>query len=92
MINIKKYEKLSALNLDKEEEEKIAKDLEDIIKYFEVLKETDTKDVEPYVYTRGAKLFLRKDREGENLKKEDLIKNRELFKGSFYKVKKIMGD
>ncbi len=92
MIDIKKYEKLSALSLNPEEEEKISKDLEDIIGYFGTLKEVDTENVEPYVYTRGAKLFLRKDVKGKSLGKEALTKNRELFKGSFYRVKKIMGE
>ncbi len=92
MIDIKKYEKLSALNLNEKEEKMIAKDLEDIIKYFEVLKEVDTTNVEPYIYTKGAKLFLREDKTGKTLEKDDLLKNRKLFKDGFYKIKKIMGD
>ena len=92
MIDIKKYEKLSALSLNKEEEEKISKDLEGIIDYFGMLKEVNTENVEPYVYTQGARLFLRKDVRWKSLEKEALTKNRKLFKGSFYKVKKIMGE
>ncbi len=92
MIDIKKYEKLSALNLTEEEEKRIAKDLEEIIRYFEVLKEVNTDNVEPYVYTKGAKLFLRKDSIGKHLEREALLKNRELFKGKFYKVKRIIGE
>ncbi|MCD6426814.1 MAG: Asp-tRNA(Asn)/Glu-tRNA(Gln) amidotransferase subunit GatC [Caldisericaceae bacterium] len=92
MIDLKKYEKLAALNLSKEEKEKIEKDLEEIINYFEMLKEVNTEGVEPYVYTKGAKLFLRKDVPGKTLDKKALEKNRKLFDGKFYKVKKIMGD
>jgi len=91
-VDLKKYEKLAALNLSEEEEKRIAKDLTDIINYFEILKEIDTENVEPLVYTKGAKLFMRKDERQESLDKEALKKNRELFNGNFYKVKKIIGD
>lgn len=91
-MDLKKYEKLAALNLSEEEEKRIAKDLTDIINYFEILKEIDTENVEPLVYTKGAKLFMRKDERQESLDKEALKKNRELFNGNFYKVKKIIGD
>ncbi len=92
MIELEKYEKLAALNLDDEEKEKIKKDLEEIINYFEMLKEVNTEGMEPYVYTKGAKLFLRKDVPGKTLDKKALEKNRKLFDGKFYKVKKIIGD
>jgi aspartyl-tRNA(Asn)/glutamyl-tRNA(Gln) amidotransferase subunit C len=91
-MDLKKYEKLAALNLNPDEEKRIAKDLEEIINYFEILKEVDTKNVEPLIYTKGAKLFLRKDEIGKSLPKDALKKNRDLFNGNFYKVKKIMGD
>ena len=91
-MDLKKYEKLAALNLSEEEEKQISKDLTDIINYFEVLKEVNTDNVEPLVYTKGAKLFMRKDEKQKSLNKELLKKNRELFNGNFYRVKKIIGD
>ncbi len=92
MIDIEKIEKLAALKLKKEEKEKIQKDLKEIIHHFEVLKEIDTDGVEPYVYMKGARLFLRKDQVKKGLNKEDLKKNRILSQDKFYKVKRIMGD
>ena len=91
-MDLKKYEKLAALNLSEEEEKRISKDLTDIINYFEILKEVNTDNVEPLVYTKGTKLFMRKDEKQKSLSKESLKKNRELFNGNFYKVKKIIGD
>ncbi len=91
-MDLKKYEKLAALNLSEDEEKRISKDLNNIINYFEVLKEVDTKNVEPLVYTKGAKLFMRKDEKQKSLDKESLKKNRTLFNGNFYKVRKIIGD
>ena len=91
-MDLKKYEKLAALNLSEEEEKRISKDLTDIINYFEVLKEVNTDNVEPLVYTKGAKLFMRKDEKQESLDKESLKKNRDLFNDNFYRVKKIIGD
>ncbi len=91
-MDLKKYEKLAALNLSEEEEKRISKDLTDIINYFEVLKEVNTDNVEPLVYTKGAKLFMRKDEKQKSLDKESLKKNRDLFNDNFYRVKKIIGD
>ena len=90
-MDLKKYEKLAALNLSEEEEKRISKDLTDIINYFEVLKEVNTDNVEPLVYTKGAKLFMRKDEKQKSLDKESLKKNRDLFNDNFYRVKKIIG-
>ncbi len=92
MIDIEKYEKLAALNLSEEERKRIKKDLEEIINYFEILKEVETENVEPYVYTKESKLLLREDSPRKGLDKKYLEINRPLSDGKFYKVKKIMGD
>ena len=92
MIDIEKIEHLAALELKEGEKEKIQKDIEGIIHYFEILKEVDTNGIEPYIYMKGAHLFLRKDQVKKGLDREDLKKNRILSQDKFYKVKRIMGE
>jgi len=90
MFNIEKIERLATLKLQGEEKESITKDLEEILNYFNILKEVNTEDVEPLVYTEEIKLFLRKDEIKEGLPIKEVEKNRELFGDNFFKVKKIV--
>lgn len=90
MFDIEKIERLAALKLQGEEKESITKDLEEILNYFNILKEVNTEDVEPLVYTEEIKLFLRKDEIKEGLPIKEVEKNRELFGDNFFKVKKIV--
>jgi aspartyl-tRNA(Asn)/glutamyl-tRNA(Gln) amidotransferase subunit C len=92
MFDIEKIERLAALKLQGEEKESIIKDLEEILNYFNILKEVNTEDVEPLVYTEEIKLFLRKDEIKEGLPIKEVEKNRELFGDNFFKVKKIVGE
>lgn len=92
MIDIERIESLAALKLKGEEKEHIKKDLEDIIKYFEILKEANTEGIEPLVYTKGVSLTLRKDNISEGLKKNLVEKNRKLFGDGFFRVKRIIGE
>ena len=52
---------LSRVHLSSKEEEKIAKDLEKIIDYFEDLKDVNTHDVEPVVGGTSLKNIWRED-------------------------------
>jgi aspartyl-tRNA(Asn)/glutamyl-tRNA(Gln) amidotransferase subunit C len=92
MFDIEKIERLAALKLQGEEKESIIKDLEEILNYFNILKEVNTEDVEPLVYTEEIKLFLRKDEIKEGLPIKEVENNRELFGDNFFKVKKIVGE
>ncbi|MEF3245014.1 MAG: Asp-tRNA(Asn)/Glu-tRNA(Gln) amidotransferase subunit GatC [Caldisericaceae bacterium] len=91
-IDLEKIEKLSALKLSGEERTKILKDIEEIISYFDNLKEVDTENVEPMVYLNESKLFLRKDEIKVGLSVKDIEKLRELFYDGFFKVKRIIGE
>jgi aspartyl-tRNA(Asn)/glutamyl-tRNA(Gln) amidotransferase subunit C len=92
MIDLDKIEALALLKLQGEEREKILKDLEEIIKYFEVLNEVNTDNAEPLVYTKHVELFLRKDEVSKSLDMKGLEKNRKLFSDNFFKVKRIIGE
>jgi aspartyl-tRNA(Asn)/glutamyl-tRNA(Gln) amidotransferase subunit C len=92
MFDIEKIEYLAALKLQGEEKGNIKRDLEEILNYFNILKEVNTDNIEPLVYTKGTKLFLRKDEIKEGLPIKEVEKNRELFGNNFFKVKKIIGE
>ena len=91
-IDIERIEKLAALRLDESEKESIAKDLEEIISYFENLKEVDTTGVEPMVYGEKIELVLREDVVKDGLTIKDLERLRELFGDGYFKVKRIIGE
>ncbi len=92
MIDYDRIEALCSLRLEGEQRERILKDLKEIIAYFEMLKEVDTDNVEPLVYTKGVKLFLRKDEPCECLPKNSLERNRKLFGDGFFRVRRIIGE
>ncbi|MGB9694610.1 MAG: Asp-tRNA(Asn)/Glu-tRNA(Gln) amidotransferase subunit GatC [Caldisericaceae bacterium] len=90
MIDLDKIEALASLKLSGSERENILKDLDEIIDYFKVLNEVDTDGIEPLVYTKGVKLFLRKDQVKEAINVKELEKNRRLFGDNFFKVRRII--
>ncbi len=92
MFDIEKIERLAALKLQGKEKDAIIKDLEEILNYFNILKEVNTENIEPLVYTKGTKLFLRRDETEKGLSLEETEKNREPFGDNFFKVKKIIGE
>ena len=57
---------LARIELDPREEEKLLKDLGNIIGYFEELKSLDTSDIEPMTGGTNAKNIFRDDEEREN--------------------------
>jgi aspartyl-tRNA(Asn)/glutamyl-tRNA(Gln) amidotransferase subunit C len=92
MIDIEHIESLAALRLEGEEKERIRRDLEEIISYFEVLNEVDTEGIEPLVFTKEVCLFLRKDEVKVSLNRQLIEKNRQLFGDGFFRVKRIIGE
>jgi aspartyl-tRNA(Asn)/glutamyl-tRNA(Gln) amidotransferase subunit C len=90
MIDLDKIEVLASLKLTGDERESILKDLNDIIDYFKILNEINTDGIEPLVYTKDVRLFLRKDEIREGIDIKELQKNRKLFGDNFFKVKRII--
>ena len=58
--------KLSRIELEQKEEEKLLKDLEKILNYFEELKTLDTKEVKPMTGGTLLKNIFREDEKGIN--------------------------
>lgn len=81
---------LSKLEIKKSEEEKILKNLEDILGYFEQLKEVDTEKVEPMAGGTFEKNVFREDngeiRKEINATSEDIIETFPEKEKGFLKV------
>lgn len=91
-IDLERIEKLAALKLDEGEKDSMLKDLEEIIGYFENLKEVETENVEPMIYGEKIELILREDDVKEGLSIKDIERLRELFGDGYIRVKRIIGD
>ncbi|MFU2157467.1 MULTISPECIES: Asp-tRNA(Asn)/Glu-tRNA(Gln) amidotransferase subunit GatC [Caldisericum] len=91
-IELERIEKLAALKLDENERGSMLKDLEDIINYFENLKEVETDSIEPMVYGEKIELVLRDDIVEDSLHLTDLKRLRELFGDGFFRVRRIIGE
>ena len=77
LINKKTLEHLAALSrieLDGKNEEKLLKDLQKILEYFDELKEVDTENIEPMTGGTSQKNVFRDDEESGNEK----VKNENL--------------
>jgi aspartyl-tRNA(Asn)/glutamyl-tRNA(Gln) amidotransferase subunit C len=85
--------KLSLINLDEEEKEKLAKELADILKYFNKLNQLETKNVVPLTHpVEGLKNIFREDIPTESLTNEETLKNAMYTKDGFFKAPRIIKD
>jgi aspartyl-tRNA(Asn)/glutamyl-tRNA(Gln) amidotransferase subunit C len=88
MISKKELENLAGLariELKKEEEEKLLKDLEEILKYFEELKEIDTTGVSPMAGGTFTENVFRED-EKKNLGSKNITDSFPETKDGFLKI------
>ncbi len=83
---VEKVAKLAMLKLSEEEVEKFAKEFEETLKAFEVIKKANVDDIEPLIQPFGQANVFRKDVEGKSLTQEQALsltsnKERGYFKG-----------
>jgi len=93
MITKKEVEyvaRLARLRLTEEEKEKYTKQLGDILKYIDKLKELDTDKVEPTSHVLGLSNVFREDRVKPSLQQEEILANAPEVEASHFKVKKVI--
>lgn len=78
------------LELDEDEKELYAKQLNDILNHAQDLEEINTEDVPPTVHILPIKNVFREDVVGEHLPNEKAIANAPEAEGNFFKVPKIL--
>lgn len=81
---------LARLDLTKEEKEKYARQLGDILKYIEKLNQLDTKDIHPTAHIIPMKNIWREDGVKGSLDRKELEKNISYMKDGFFTVPPVI--
>lgn len=68
------YAKLCKISLNEQEIERLLKDINEILEYFEIIRSLQL-DVEPMTYITSVNEALREDEPAETLSEEDVFKN-----------------
>ena len=87
-----KIEKLSKLSFEEKEIEKFQIELNDILKYIDMLNEVDTSKVEPLVYINEAVNNFREKEEKPSLKIEKVLLNAPESAENAIVVPKVIGE
>lgn len=82
---IDKLAKIARLDLTKEERERFAKELDSILKAFDIIAKAPTKGIQPATHPVFLSPMERKDVVAEGLSREDALKNAELKEEGFVK-------
>jgi aspartyl-tRNA(Asn)/glutamyl-tRNA(Gln) amidotransferase subunit C len=82
--------RLACLKLTEEEKEKFGRELNQILKYAEKLRELDTKDVEPAFHVVSLQNIMRKDEVKNPLPVKDALANAPATEGKYFKVPRII--
>ncbi len=81
---------LARLNIKPEEEDKLMKDMSDILTWVEKLKELDTDSVEPLTHMSSEINVLRNDVAQQTITTEEGLKNAPEHDEHFFKVPKVL--
>lgn len=81
---------LARLQLSKEEVHSIAKDMNNILGYMDLLNELDTENVDPLEHVIELKSRLRSDEAKEPLNHEDALKNAPDADSDYFRVPKVI--
>ena len=87
---ISRLEKLSRLQLEEAEREKLAGDLQRILDMVDTLKSLDTSNVEPLVYLSDTENVLREDQVGKQLTTAEALQNAPEQNGQFFMTPKVI--
>jgi len=84
--------RLSRIELGDEQLRTFARQLGDILAYFDKLRELDTQDVEPMVHAVETHNVLAADEPGESLSSDEALANAPQRDGDLFKVPKVIDD
>lgn len=76
--------------LEVENMEKMQADMSKILDFMDKLNELDTEEVAPLVYMNEDVNVMRPDEKGEELSREDALKNAPATDGTFFKLAKVI--
>ncbi|MDZ7681499.1 MAG: Asp-tRNA(Asn)/Glu-tRNA(Gln) amidotransferase subunit GatC [Fodinibius sp.] len=81
---------LARLQLDEDERESLASDMNQILDYMTTLEEVDTSDVEPLEHVIDLEYRLRDDKAKEPLSHEDALKNAPDADTDYFRVPRVL--
>lgn len=82
---------LARLNLSAEEAERLAKDMDSIIRYsMDKLKELDTDNVKPMEHVLPIRNVFREDLNGDSFDRDDVLQNAPDKENGCFKVPKVV--
>lgn len=84
-------EKLAQLELTEEEKQKVKEDMDEMIRYFDKLKELDTTNIEPASHILPVHNVFREDRITNGNKREQMLANAPQKKDGTFVVPKTVG-
>ena len=90
MKDVEYVAKLARLKLTKEEKEKYARQLSDILNYINKLNELDTSNIEPTSHVVSLSNVFRQDKVTPSLSSKEILSNAPKKEKGFFKVKKII--
>jgi aspartyl-tRNA(Asn)/glutamyl-tRNA(Gln) amidotransferase subunit C len=89
-IDIKYVANLARIRLTDKEIERFSKQLKDVLKYIDKLKELDITNIQPTSHVLPLKNIFREDVVKSSLNSEEVLKNAPQRKGNFFKVPKVL--
>lgn len=81
---------LARLNIKPEEEDKLLKDMGEILNWVDQLREVDTTGVEPLTHMTEERNVLREDIPEQPITREEALKNAPSTDGEYFKVPKVL--
>lgn len=87
---VKYIANLARIKLNQKEEEKLSKQLEDIIRFVDKLKEVDVSSIEPTSHILPISNVFREDKLSESLPLKEVLKNAPQSKEDFFVVPKVI--
>lgn len=89
-LNIKHIAKLANLPISEKEESKLETQLLETLKYVEILKEIDTKNVQPTAHVTGLENVTREDKALPSLSQDEALSNTSKASNGFFEVEAIL--
>jgi aspartyl/glutamyl-tRNA(Asn/Gln) amidotransferase C subunit len=89
-LDVKHIAKLANLTVTKKEEDKLETDLNETLTYIEILKEVDTKNVEPTAHVTGLENITRDDTPYPSLSQKQALVNTTKHYNGFFIVDAIL--
>jgi aspartyl-tRNA(Asn)/glutamyl-tRNA(Gln) amidotransferase subunit C len=91
-LDVKHIAKLANLPINEQEEKKLEDQLNETLAYIEILKEVDTKNVEPTAHVTGLENTTRADIATSSLSQKQALSNAKKTSDGFFEVEAILDD